>query len=347
VDIRLREPAEVAASLRAWLTNSRGLDRVEVDNLSVPAGSGASNETILFDATWSGPSGPEHHPLVARIAPTSYVVFPDDTFTQQFQVMRALAEVSSVPMARAYWYEPDPTWFDAPFWIMERVAGQIPGDMPPYAMAGWLVDATPEQQHRAWASGLRAMAHVHAIPPAAVGLPPAPDDPLGAEIDRYARFLAWAEEGETFGLARDTLTWLRRNQPPAAPPTLCWGDSRLANLIFQDFEVAAVLDWEMATVCDPLLDLGWWLFADEALSTGVGVRRLPGFLSREETAKFWRKETGRPTDSLPFYEVFAGFRFTVIMLRIGKLLVERGRMPASFPHDNMVSQTLSRLLARV
>jgi aminoglycoside phosphotransferase (APT) family kinase protein len=353
MDFRLRDPEETAGRLRAWLTDVRGLADVAVGNPTIPAGTGASNETVLFDATWSGPSGPDRHRLVARIAPTSYVVFPDDTFARQFHVMRALADASSVPMARMHWFEPDPSWFGAPFWIMDRVAGRVPSDSPAYAAAGWLADATPEQQHRAWVSGVRALASVHATPLADLRIPEGilttPDDPLAAEIDRYERFLTWAEEGRPFGLARDTLAWLRRDRPgaPAEGATLCWGDARLSNLIFQDFEVAAVLDWEMATVADPRLDLGWWIFADEALTAGARADRLPGFPSREETAALWRSTTGRSTDDLDYFEAFAGLRFTVIMIRIGRLAAERGLVPATFPYDNMVSRGLRRVLARL
>jgi aminoglycoside phosphotransferase (APT) family kinase protein len=353
MDFQSRDPAEVAARLRDWLTGVRRLADVRVENLGIPASTGASNETILFDAGWTAPSGPERRELVARIAPTSYVVFPEDTFERQFHVMRALADRSRVPMAAMYWYEPDTTWFGAPFWIMEQVRGQIPGDAQPYATGGWLAEATPERQHRAWVAGVRAIADVHTTPLAGLALPPGvlvmSEDPLAAELDRYARFLAWAEDGEPFGLARDTLAWLRRNQPPAPAggPTLVWGDARLSNLIFRDFGVAAVLDWEMATIGDPLLDLGWWLFADETLTAGAGVDRLPGFPPRDETAALWRSATGRATDALAYFEVFAGLRFSVIMARMGKLLAEMGLVAASFPHDNLVSQGLRRVLARV
>jgi aminoglycoside phosphotransferase (APT) family kinase protein len=54
---------------------------------------------------------------------------------------------------------------------------------------------------------------------------------------------------------------------------MVWGDARLSNLIYRDFEVAAVLDWEMSGIGDPLPDLGWWLFADGALTTGSAQDR--------------------------------------------------------------------------
>ncbi|MBL7501172.1 phosphotransferase family protein [Frankia sp. CNm7] len=353
MDFQLRrDAAETAGRLRDWFGEVRGLADVGIDNLSIPSSTGASNETILFDATWTGPSGTEQHQLVARIAPTSYVVFPEDTFERQFHVMGALAERSNVPMAAVHWFEPEKSWFGAPFWIMERVRGQIPGDAQPYALSGWLAEATPRLQRRAWISGTRAIAAVHTTSLGGLALDPTliptPRDPLDAELERYERFLAWAEDGDPYPLAREALAWLRQNQPapPAEGPTLVWGDSRLSNLIFEDFEVAAVLDWEMATIGDPLLDLGWWLFTDETLTRGVGAQRLPGFLSREETAALWRETTGRSTDALPYFEVFAGLRFTVIMARMGKLLAERGVLPASFAYDNLFGQGLRRAMAR-
>ena len=141
--------------------------------------------------------------------------------------------------------------------------------------------------------------------------------------------------------------WLQQNSPAPPPPTLVWGDARLSNVIYRDFEVVAVLDWEMATVGDPLLDLGWWIFCDDTLTKGSGFTRLPGFESRAETAARWAKLTGRSTDALDYYLVFAGLRFTVIMLRMGKLLAEMGLVPHAFPYDNLVSQGLERQLRRV
>jgi aminoglycoside phosphotransferase (APT) family kinase protein len=89
------------------------------------------------------------------------------------------------------------------------------------------------------------------------------------------------------------------------------------------------------------------LFADNTLTRGSGLDRLPGFESAEEAAARWRALTGRSTDALDYYLVFAGLRFTVIMVRMGKLLAEMGLVPATFPYDNLISQGLERQLARV
>jgi aminoglycoside phosphotransferase (APT) family kinase protein len=347
-----RDPNATASALERWLGQVVGLDDVHVTDVSIPGSTGWSNETILFDAHWTGSGGVEHHELVARIAPTDYTVFPDRTFSTQFEVMQALAAHDEVPMATIHWLERSTEWFDSEFWIMDRIRGDVPSDAPPYAGEGWLHDASPADQARAWWSGIDAMARIHRLDVGRLGLGAttvaAGPDPLTAQLDHYEGFLTWAEDGRTHPLAREVLAWLRANRvdPPAQGPTLTWGDSRFSNLIYRDFEVVAVLDWEMTSVADPLLDLGWWIFSDEALTTGSGCVRLPGFPSRDETAAGWSERTGRATTSLGYYEVLAGLRFTVIMLRMGKLLHEAGWVDPEFAYDNLISQALVRQLDR-
>jgi aminoglycoside phosphotransferase (APT) family kinase protein len=205
-----RDPHDVVRVVRAWFEGVRGCTGVEVTNVAVPRATGFSNETILFDVAWSEGGDRDARQLVARVAPSSYQVFPDDTFELQFRVMRALA-ATGVPTAEVHWFEPDDRWFGRPFWIMERVHGDIPTDDPPYAGAGWLAAATPAQQARAWASGIEAMAAVHAVPldgfAARASL-----DGAGDELERYERFLRWAEGDQPHALARETIAWLHRNR---------------------------------------------------------------------------------------------------------------------------------------
>ena len=345
-----RDPDETAAVLARWLRERPGVEGPAVSGVSIPGATGWSNETIMFDATWRTGGDAHTHALVARIAPSDHRVFPDDTFIRQHTVMQALAERSEVPMARAHWLETDRSWFGQPFWIMDRVTGDIPADNPPYAGTGWLHDATRDQQEQAWFAGVEAMASVHRVDLAALALPagtyPDVTDTLGWHLDHYEQFLTWAEQGVEHTLARRALSVLRRDRPapPAEGPCLVWGDARLSNLVYRDFEVAAVLDWEMSAVGDPLLDLGWWLFSDWALTQGSGCERLPGFPSADLTARRWEAATGRSAAALDYYELFSGLRFTVIMLRMGKLLAEIGFVPPGFAYDNLISQALADLV---
>jgi aminoglycoside phosphotransferase (APT) family kinase protein len=234
---------------------------------------------------------------------------------------------------------------------MDRVEGDVPSDLPPYATAGWIHDLAPADQRRVWDAGIDAMACVHQVDLDRVGLADdvlPPDGGLDHHLDHYERFLDWAEDGRPHPLARDALAVLSRHRPPEPPEghALVWGDARLSNLIYRDLDVAAVLDWEMCGVGDPLQDLGYWLFADRALTAGSGAPRLPGFGTADDAAVRWSAATGRSADALAYYELFGGFRFTVIMARMGRLLADMGVVGEEFAGDNLISQGLERELER-
>ena len=357
----MRDPDLTAAQLTAWLTRAVGLREVSVSAIEIPTSTGFSNETILFDATWSGGSdgsdgsgAPILHRLVARIAPQDYTVFLEANFESQFRVMQALSEHSDVPVPRMLWFEDDPSWFGSPFWIMARVDGQVPSDSPPYALEGWLFDTSPAQQSELWWNGIEAMAAVHRVNWRALGLEFLDDPGRGKrgveqQLRYYEEALAWAEaaeDGRAHPGARAALIWLWEHRPESPPDevTIVWGDARLGNQMFRDGHVVAVLDWEMVTLGDPRIDLGWWLFCDDVLSTGTGGSRLPGFPSADATVARWESLTGRAAGDLHWFLVFAGLRFTVVMLRLSTLLTAMGFSPEPFGYDNPVSNALDRLV---
>jgi aminoglycoside phosphotransferase (APT) family kinase protein len=352
VSVLQRDAEETAATLASWLADVAGVARPVVTDVSMPAATGWSNETIMFDATWGVDDDRCRRRLVARVAPSGYRVFPDDTFLRQHAVMHALAEHTDVPMPRLHWIDADASWFGQPFWIMDRVVGDVPADVPPYSVSGWIHELDPDDQQRLWWAGVEAMARVHRVDPDRIGLADdilPRDGTLDRHLDHYERYLRWGEEGRPFPLARDALAVLRRDRPsePAEGRALVWGDARLSNLVYRDLAVVAVLDWEMCGIGDPLLDVGYWLFADGALTAGSGAAgRLPGFATRDETAARWSIATGRSVDALPYYELFGAFRFTVIMLRMGKLLAGIGLVDEDFARDNLISRGLAEELAR-
>ena len=127
---------------------------------------------------------------------------------------------------------------------------------------------------------------------------------------------------------------------------LSWGDSRIGNIIWDDFECAAVLDWEMASLGQPEMDLGWWLYFDRQFSEAFDVPRPAGFASHEETIERYTEIIGRPLHDIFFYEVFSGFRFAVIMARLTELLVGSELMPhdSDMASNNIATQFLAKLL---
>ena len=118
---------------------------------------------------------------------------------------------------------------------------------------------------------------------------------------------------------------------------ISWGDSRIGNIIWDDFRAAAVVDWEMASLAQPEMDLGWWLYFDRQFSEGLGVPRPAGFGSHEETIARYSELMGRPMRDIFYYEIFSGFRFAVVMYRLSDLVFDRDDMEgdADMATDNI------------
>jgi aminoglycoside phosphotransferase (APT) family kinase protein len=344
-----RDPALTRKQLTDWLA-TKGTD-VWVSDPSGPAATGFSNETILFDARWT--EGGERHEvgLVARVAPTMYHLFLEPRFDVQYRVMKALDEHTDVPMPRIRWFEDDASWLGAPFWVMDKVDGDIPGDNPPYTMTGFLFDASPAEQERLYMSGLDAMCQVHTTDWRALGLdfldrPAYGATGLDQELGYYREYLAWTAGDKPLPLAAAALEWLEQNRAPEPALRLCWGDSRIGNQIFAGFECQAVLDWEMVLLGDPVMDLAWWLFLDRHHTEGLSVPRLPGFPSREATIERWQAATGGDATHVDYYEVLAGMRFSVIMGRLSDLLIEYELLPpdADMRTNNIPAQLTAKML---
>ena len=166
-----RDPAATAATLSDWLRGRLPDARdVAVVDLEIPQGSGFSNETILFDASWSDGGAARRRELVLRAQPPSYALFPHiDVISQQFRTMQLLGEHTDVPVPRVRWEEEDPGVLGQPFYVMDRAHGQVPPDNPPYTQAGFVVDLAPDERGRLHRNGLEAMTRVHRVDWRAIG----------------------------------------------------------------------------------------------------------------------------------------------------------------------------------
>ncbi|HEX6310600.1 MAG TPA: phosphotransferase family protein [Acidimicrobiia bacterium] len=339
--------------LAEWLGGKVGSGDVEVSEITGPAFTGFSNETLLFDAGWS--EGGQHRTqgLVVRVAPTRHHLFLDPDFEFQHRVISALGEHTDVPAPPMRWYEDDEGVLGAPFFVMSKVEGRVPGDAPPYTQAGWVLEeATPAFRRRMVESGLDAMGRIHAVDVDALDLgflDKRQYGPRGIEqqVNYYERYLEWTAQGRPLPVAEAALEWVRANLPEDQDIRLAWGDARINNQMFDESgDVVAVLDWEMVTLADPMMDLGWWLFLDRHFHEGIPADRLEGFPTREEMVAHYEDCTGRAARDLFFYEVFAGLRFCVIMARLSELLAEFELLPtdSDMATNNIVTRLTAALL---
>lgn len=139
--------------------------------------------------------------------------------------------------------------------------------------------------------------------------------------DRYVKSMT--DDATDFASVMD---WLKSNMPDDVAQVLIHNDFRLDNVVLDvddTSNVIGVLDWEMATIGDPLMDLGnslaYWIQADDEPQFQM-MRRQPthlkGMLTRQEVIDYYLEKTGYQVDSFVFYEVYGLFRLAVIMQQI-------------------------------
>ncbi|CAM2856414.1 phosphotransferase family protein [Prescottella defluvii] len=348
------DPAELASRLERWLRTKLPADaNPQVTDVQVPAANGMSNETILFDALWDEDGQRRHHDLVARIAPapSGVPIFPSYDIDQQFEVIKTVGEHSVVPVPRVYWSETSPEALGGEFFVMERVDGQVPPDVMPYNFGSWLSEGSADDRRELQTASIRILAELHAIPePAQLfpslatelgSVPATADAALAVHVAGQRRYYEWAtRSGPRSPLIERGLDWLDEHRPAVAgPAVLCWGDSRVGNIMYRDFRPVAVLDWEMATLGPRELDLGWMIFIHRFFEDLAGVAGLPGlpdFLRRGDVAATYRELTDHDADDLDFYTFYAALRHAIIMFRVQSRAVAFGQAQIPEDPDDMI-----------
>jgi putative sterol carrier protein len=161
-------------------------------------------------------------------------------------------------------------------------------------------------------------------------------------------YLNWMKEGDPQPTLEAGLEWLRDHRYAPEKVSVCWGDPRLPNTMYEEgtFDVVAILDWEMSFLGDPEADLAWFLFCDWQHSVGYGFPRTEGSPTREETIKRYEELTGYKVKNLFYQEVVAALYFGIVMAKIFKNFKKMGiAIPGNASEHNTVGhQRLAGLL---
>jgi aminoglycoside phosphotransferase (APT) family kinase protein len=301
----LVDPAALERHLRAELPGDGAL---EVERHRA----GHSNET--FFVTRGEDRWVLRRPPRPPYLPTAHDV------SREYTVLRALGGRARVP--RTVHFCDDDSVIGAPFYLMERVDGHVVRDAVPPQLD------TPADRARFGDELVDALAELHAVDHVEAGL-----DAFGKPSGYVERQLArWTKQYEgarkRSKRVRDlelVARWLRARLPPEQPHTIVQGDYKLDNVMFAreaPARLVAILDWEMATIGDPLADVGWMLSfwhdpGDEPDPTHPWIAKLfggDGWRTRADLVARYEQRSGRAMTNIDFYTVLAIWKLAVLLL---------------------------------
>lgn len=336
-----RDVTTLPSVLSKWLsTVMPGGVAPEITVESGVDSNGMSSETIMLTGRWEENGEPKEQKWVARVAPTAddVPVFSSYRLDHQFEVMRQVADLTDVPVPNVRWIDTTGEVLGTPFFLMDRVDGQVPPDVMPYTFGGnWFADAPLERQRELQDSTVEVLAKLHAIPDAAerFGFLSEIDPPGDTPLRRHFGWLKdWYEYAvPDIGrspLVERALAWLEENFPEdvaASESVLIWGDSRIGNVLYDDFRPSAVLDWEMATIGPRELDLSWIIFAHMVFQELAGMAGLPGLpdvMREEDVRATYRELTGAELGDLRWFYIYSGVIWCCVFMRTGARRVHFG-----------------------
>lgn len=291
--------------VETWM-NSVGLPPAEIESIE-PLSGGTQN--LMFRFQRAGRS------YVLRRPPLHKRAKSDDTMRREIRLLQALTD-QPVPHARLIAANPDIELIGAAFYVMEAIDGFNALNGMPDLHRGSA--AVRHQMGLEMVDGLAALGAVDAN---AVGL---------GDFGKPANFLQrqpqrWLDELEGYcrlpGYPRSELPdvrpiadWLAQNIPSQSTPGLMHGDFHIANVMFSNTgpELAAIVDWEMCTLGDPLLDLGWMLATWPAPPPNKLIPE-DGFPTKPELIERYASRSARSLEHIRWYEVLAGYKLAILV----------------------------------
>jgi aminoglycoside phosphotransferase (APT) family kinase protein len=259
--------------------------------------------------------GDDAHTWVLRRPPLGHVLPTAHDMSREYTVLTALAP-TDVPVPGTLAFCDDNDVNDAPFYVMEMVDGVI------LRTPAEIAKLSPDDAQRCAEELVDVLVAIHAVDYKAVGLSEFghPDGYVERQVRRWGE--QW-ERSKTRELPaiNELARRLRAARPESPPPTIVHGDYRLDNTMLAPDDpgrIVAVLDWEMATLGDPLADVGLFLLyyaRDEAQVGSVGAKMSTdaGFPTRDEIVARYAKESGRDVSQLEFYEALAAYKLAIIL----------------------------------
>ncbi|WP_327091345.1 phosphotransferase family protein [Nonomuraea sp. NBC_01738] len=292
IDVSMIDLAELAG----WM-DARGLPGGPVEGLT-PITGGTQNVMVRFSRGG--------RPYILRRPPLHARPKSNEVLRREARLLAALGGTAvAAPRLIAAQTEREPV-----FYLMEPVDGFNPSTGLPPLHAG-----DPAIRHRMGLEAASALAELGRVDPGVLPGFGRPEGFLERQVPR------WMGELESYGRLdgypgpeipglHETAAWLERHRPPEFTPGIMHGDFHFANLMFAHDgpRVAAIVDWEMCTIGDPLLDLGWLLATWPANTAHV-----PGLPSEAEIVACYAALTDRDMTAVEWYAVMACFKLGIVL----------------------------------
>jgi aminoglycoside phosphotransferase (APT) family kinase protein len=247
---------------------------------------------------------------VVRRPPLGHVLATAHDMGREYRVISALRD-TGVPVPLTYALCTDPEVTGAPFYVMSKVEGMS------YRTVDQLAPVGPGRARVIAERLVATLARLHAVVPAEVGLEDfgRPEGFLARQVRRWKRQLDASRSRPLEGIDQ-LYAQLAVDPPDGSPPAIVHGDYRLDNvLVSADDKIAAVVDWEMATLGDPLTDVGLLIVYQrmDRLGDAPMASDAPGYPSVPEVLAHYAASSGRDLSGLGFYIALASFKAAVIL----------------------------------
>jgi aminoglycoside phosphotransferase (APT) family kinase protein len=298
-----REPLLVVEPLLEFL-DAGGLDAPE-DLGAQPIGEGHSCVTFALSTG-----------VVLRRPPRGPLPPSAHDVLREARLLAAL-EPTQVRVPRVLAVGADESVIGAPFYVMERIDGEVITDRLPEALDN------PAERSRVADELIDSLVELHAVDWVGVGLEGF-SKPTGYLERQLRRFTGLWEHNRTREVpeVEQVGAWLKANIPESGPATIVHGDYRLGNTMFASgapAKLIAILDWEMATIGDPLADVGYMMIHWREATDETGrfnlqnVTTRPGFPSRQELITRYEERSERSMQALNWYVTLALWKAVVFM----------------------------------
>ncbi len=299
--------------LRAALQQKENLKVEELQRIN----QGNSNRMVGFTLSWRENGSTRTRKYILRMPPEKSIMEPYQP-ASEYHLLKALKR-TAVPVPGVLLLEEDESVLGKPFLIMEKMGG----DTLSIAYHAML----PEKKKKLSWEYARTLAEIHSTDWRKLGLP-AEDAP--GDTSRFAAAELWkcrarlqAVKGIPRQILENVLNKLEENIPQSGELTLIHGDYNVGNVLFSGDEIVAVLDWEIAGIGVPALDLGW-LYPGKAMALGLPM-------DSDDFFALYRKAGGKETGNLRFYHSLAMLKLAMTSIQACLSIEENSRGGLNLP----------------